>query len=335
MTVELQMNQSSKFPSNTATNITHNVNLSFEIGTTHVNPTENNGTTIEDVNDANNSSQHNDTNESDHEDVTNGALARAGIDEGNGKPKGISHGLNHEMRSGCPGSCMSHLGNPHGIRPDNDCVVGTQEHVSTDTTLGVEAIGQHVKTNGKPKGISHETRMPIADPTPAPQIYSGVKRKGDSSHIDRGNLTRTRPDNVIVASIQENISVNTWEEEAIGQHVKTNGKPQGISHSTRMPIVDSTPVEQIHSNVKRQLEKRKLDHVDTDEKLFLLMQESYPSSYNDYATINPFEKLAIRILKTGIVPEIDKRKKINMTIPLQESTTIDHKMIFLLSQDVY
>ena len=120
MTVELQMNQSSKFPSNTATNITHNVNLSFEIGTTHVNPTENNGTTIEDVNDPNNSSQHNDTNESDHEDFTNGALARAGIDEGNGKPKGISHGLTHEMCSGCPGSCMSHLGNPHGIHPDDD-----------------------------------------------------------------------------------------------------------------------------------------------------------------------------------------------------------------------
>ena len=48
MTVELQMNQSRKFPTNTATNITHNVNLSFEIGTTHVNPTENDGTTIED-----------------------------------------------------------------------------------------------------------------------------------------------------------------------------------------------------------------------------------------------------------------------------------------------
>jgi hypothetical protein len=52
-----------------------------------------------------------------------------------------------------------------------------------------------------------------------------------------------------------------------------------------------------------------LDHVDTDEKLFLLMQESYPSSYNDYGFINPFEKLAISILKTGIVPEIDNRQR--------------------------
>ena len=101
--------------------------------------------------------------------------------------------------------------------------------------------------------ISHATWMPIiADPTLAPQIYSRVNRKGDSSHINRGNLTRTRPDNVIVASIQENISVIPREEEAIGQHVKTNGKPQGISHSTRIPIVDSTHVEQIHYNVKWQ-----------------------------------------------------------------------------------
>ena len=58
--------------------------------------------------------------------------------------------------------------------------------------------------------------------------------------------------------------MNTREEEAIGQHVKTNGKPQGISHLTRMPILDSTPVEQIHSNVKQQLDEGILDHIDTD-----------------------------------------------------------------------
>ena len=79
MTVKLQMNNSSKVPTNAATNITHNVNLSFEIGTSHVNPTENNGTTIEDVNDENNSSAENDMNEPDHEDSTDGDLARARI----------------------------------------------------------------------------------------------------------------------------------------------------------------------------------------------------------------------------------------------------------------
>ena len=85
MTVELRMNNSSKVPSNTATNITHNVNLSFEIGTSHIHPRDNNGTVIEDVNDDNNSSAQNDTNEPDHKDITDKALARALTDEGNGK----------------------------------------------------------------------------------------------------------------------------------------------------------------------------------------------------------------------------------------------------------
>ena len=40
--------------------------------------------------------------------------------------------------------------------------------------------------------------MPIiVDPTPVPQIYSGVKCKGDSAHIQRGNPSGIRPDNEI------------------------------------------------------------------------------------------------------------------------------------------
>ena len=93
------------------------------------------------------------------------------------------------------------------------------------------------------------------------------------------------------------------EEEAIGQHVKTNGKLQGISHSTQISIADLTPVEQIHSEVKRQFE-RECSHIDTYDKLFLLMQESYPSSSWNYAVTNPYEKIAISILKTGIVPKL-------------------------------
>ena len=94
--------------------------------------------------------------------------------------------------------------------------------------------------------------MPIITyPTLAPQIYSGLKRKGDSSHIQRGNLSRILPDNEIITSIQKSIYVNTREGEAIGKHVKTNGKPQRISHSTWVLIVDSTPVEQINSNIKQ------------------------------------------------------------------------------------
>ena len=48
-----------------------------------------------------------------------------------------------------------------------------------------------------------------------------------------------------------------------------------------MPITDLTPVQQIRSEVKRQ---HKCRHIDTDEKLFLLMQESYPSTRDDCDT---------------------------------------------------
>ena len=61
-----------------------------------------------------------------------------------------------------------------------------------------------------------------------------------------------------------------------------------------MPIVDSTPVQQIHSDVKRQRE-RECSHIDTYVKLFLLMQESYPSIYGDYDITNPYENIAISI----------------------------------------
>ena len=129
------------------------------------------------------------------------------------------------------------------------------------------------------------------------------KIKGDSAHIQKGNPSGMRPDNKIIARIQENLSVNTWEEEAIGQHVKTNGKPKGISHLTRIPIVDSTPVQQIHPEIKCQ---RDLSHIDTDEKVFLLMQGSYPSTYNDYDITNHSEKMAISILKTAIVSKLKR-----------------------------
>ena len=123
-----------------------------------------------------------------HVYVHNRALTRTRSDNGNGKSQDMRHGQNHEVRSGYSENCMSNLGNPYGMRPDNKCITGIQDQLSSDNTLGSEAIGQHVKTNGKPKGISHLTRMPIiADTTPVPQIYSGLKRKGDSAHIQRGN----------------------------------------------------------------------------------------------------------------------------------------------------
>ena len=92
----MTIHDSNKVPSNNAANITHNVNLSFEIGTSHIYPNHKNGTAINDVKDGNNSSAPNDTNENDHEDVKE-ALARASSDEGNGKSNDISHGPTHEM----------------------------------------------------------------------------------------------------------------------------------------------------------------------------------------------------------------------------------------------
>ena len=60
------------------------MNLSFEIGTSHIYPNDNNGTVLNDVKDGNNSSAHNDTNETAHEDVKDRALVHARNDDGNG-----------------------------------------------------------------------------------------------------------------------------------------------------------------------------------------------------------------------------------------------------------
>ena len=117
-------NNSNKVPSNNATNITHNVNLSFEIGTSHIYPNNNNEDVLDDAKDGQNSSAQNDTNETKHEDVHNRALARAPSDDGNGKSQDMRHGQNHEVRSGYSGNRMSNLGNPHGMHPDNKCIAG-------------------------------------------------------------------------------------------------------------------------------------------------------------------------------------------------------------------
>ena len=90
-------------------------------------------------------------NETVHEDVKDGALVHALNDDGKGKSNNMNHGQNHEMRSGCSGNCMSNLSNPSRICPNNKCISGIHEKISSDTTLGEEGIGQHVKTIGKPK----------------------------------------------------------------------------------------------------------------------------------------------------------------------------------------
>ena len=98
-------------------------------------------------------------------------------------------------------------------------------------------------------------------------------------------------------------------EEAIEQYVKTNGKPKGTRHVIRMLIVDSTPIQQIHSEVKRQVDTT---HVDTNEMLFLLMQESYQYSRDYYDIMNHSKRMRISILRTGIVPDFNRDKKLHI-----------------------
>ena len=209
----MRFNQDKSVPSKTATTITHNVNLSFEIGTSHIGLSE--------------------TTQRITEEVQNGGEARASTEDINGKSQDISHGNNREMRSGYSSQDNSNLGNPHGIRPDLDCVGRIQEDISSDNSSGGEAIAQHVKTIGKPQGISHATRMAIiADPALVPRIHSGVKRTADTAHID------------------------------------------------------------------------------TNEKVLMLMHESYPEDRHDYANIHNHELMAISILLTGMVPLLDRFEKI-------------------------
>ncbi len=109
------MNNTNKVPSNNSTNITHNVNLPFDIGTSHIYPNDNNEAVLKDVKDGKNARAQNDTNETVRKDVKDGAEARALNDEGNGSSSNISYGQNHGMRSGYSGNQMSNLGNPNGI----------------------------------------------------------------------------------------------------------------------------------------------------------------------------------------------------------------------------
>ena len=60
----------------------------------------------------------------------------------NSKLQGICHEQNHEIRSGYSRNCINNLGNPSRIRPDNEFIIVIQKNLSSDTTLGDEAIGQ-------------------------------------------------------------------------------------------------------------------------------------------------------------------------------------------------
>ena len=121
-------------------------------------------------------------------------------------------------------------------------------------------------------------------------------------------------------------------EEAIGECVKINRETKGTHYATRIPIVDSTPVQQIHSEVKRQVDTA---HINTDERLFVLMQELYPSSCHDYIIMNHSGKIAIPILRTGMGPDLDQNEKIAYCEVIKYSIVTVYLSIFFNSLGIY
>ena len=100
-------------------------------------------------------------------------------------------------------------------------------------------------------------------------------------------------------------------DNAVRQPVKVGGKSNDISHSPRkLSTAVPTPASRIHPKSLRYCHP---NDVDTDEKIDLLLQASYPKeAYGKrfgYETVKEYEKIAISILETCIPPEL----------PLQES----------------
>ena len=66
---KISINNMKRFPSNNAPTISHNVNLSFDIGTSHIYATDTDATLFEDVNDGVDTHTQNDTHEPVDKDV--------------------------------------------------------------------------------------------------------------------------------------------------------------------------------------------------------------------------------------------------------------------------
>ena len=162
----MQSRNTTQVPSNQAATITHNVSLSFEIGTSHIHSQSLSRRNI-------------------NTDEGDDSLDRASNEDRNGKSQDISHGENHDMRSGYSTSSTNDQGNPHGIRPENDCQNGIQGINSTKLSPGEELIRQPVKVKGKPKGISQSLRKSqIANPAPVILIHPEIVRYCKSADID-------------------------------------------------------------------------------------------------------------------------------------------------------
>ena len=161
----MQSTKTRQVPSNTAATITHNVSLSFNIGTSHIYSQD--------------QSRNINTNEPDE------SLAHASSDDQNGKSNDIRHGENHEMCSGYSNSNTNDRGNPSGIRQENDCANGVQGINSIELSPGEDVIRQPVNVKGKPKGISQSPRKStITNPTPVLVIHPEIVHFCNPKTID-------------------------------------------------------------------------------------------------------------------------------------------------------
>ena len=93
----MSINNTNRVPSKNTTNITHNVNLLFEIGTSHIYPTDTDKAVLKDMKDGVDTRAQNDTNETVDEDVKDGLDARTQNDDRNGKSHDIHHGRIHDL----------------------------------------------------------------------------------------------------------------------------------------------------------------------------------------------------------------------------------------------
>ena len=74
---KMSINNTKRVSLKNATTITHNSNILFEIGTSHIYPTDNNECSLEDMKDGVDDRTYNGTNETVNEDVKDGVESRA------------------------------------------------------------------------------------------------------------------------------------------------------------------------------------------------------------------------------------------------------------------
>ena len=141
------------------TTISHHVNLTFDMRTSNigVNP---------------------DPDMSENEtEVTSqsgsGPIDRCG--DGNGKPKGNSHGQNHNDRDGYASDVESLQGKPFGNCPEVFDFDSIQHMTSSDDCVGMETEGD-LKECGKPFGNRYTAGRPTVETTLAPTRDNTNKR---------------------------------------------------------------------------------------------------------------------------------------------------------------